>query len=60
LVHKNLWKRGVTYEVIVFVYATLWTWLIIGNPLKSLFLSVVITMAKIPLYYIFHRTWRAK
>jgi len=60
LVHKNLWKRGVTYEVIVFVYATLLTWMIIGNPLKSLLLSVVITGAKIPLYYAFHRTWRTK
>lgn len=57
MVNKALLKRGITYEAVVFVYSTVLTWLVFGNPFKAFGLSVLITVTKAPLYYIYHRLY---
>lgn len=59
--HKQgVLKRGIAYEIVVFIYAMLLTWMIMGNPFKSFLLTLGITITKFPLYYIFHCKWRTK
>jgi hypothetical protein len=55
LKRNNLFKRGLLYESLMFLYAGIVTWLIFGSPLKSLFLAAVVTVSKFPLYVIFHQ-----
>jgi hypothetical protein len=48
-------KAGLIYETLVFVYASLICWAVFGNPLKSFMLTLIITLTKYPLYYLYHR-----
>jgi len=54
---KELLKRSLIYETLVFFYAVAVAWIIIGNPWKSIGLSVIITVTKYPFYYLFHHAW---
>ena len=52
----RIFSRGLLYEAIAFLLATFITWLVIGNPWTSLFLTILITAIKVPLYLLFHWT----
>ena len=58
--NKQILERGIVYEIVVFAYAMLLTWIFVGSPLKSLLLTITIALTKLPLYYVFHCQWRDK
>ena len=58
--NRDVIKRSLVYETFVFFYATGVAWLFIGNPIKSLLLTVIVTLTKYPLYCAFHIWWNRK
>ena len=55
---NRLFFRGFVYEMLMFFCTLIIASIIVDNPFKSLLLTVIITVVKIPIYYWFHSSWR--
>lgn len=53
-------KRGIIYETLMFLYATVITWIVFGSPFRALALTVFITITKYPIYCLFHHHYKEK
>jgi hypothetical protein len=55
---SSVFRRGLVYETIVFIYAFLMAWLFFGSPFKGFLMTSIITITKYPIYWLFHCTWK--
>lgn len=49
--------RAIVYETLMFIVAMAITWIYLGDFGDSLFLVIIITIFKIPLFYYYTKYW---
>jgi hypothetical protein len=57
---RLMFKRGLVYETLVFVYAFIVAWIFFGEPFKGFLMTLLITATKYPIYFAFHHFWKDK